>query len=113
MAAPLAVTAETFDREVLHSDLPVVVDFWAGWCVPCRMIQPVLEELADVYAGRLRFVAVDTDAHQELARRYGVLSIPTVDVFRGGELERTLIGAREKLAYVAELDKVLAEIADA
>ena len=111
MAVAPAVTAETFEREVLRSDLPVVVDFWADWCVPCRMVTPVLEELADVYAGRLRFVAVDTEAEPELSRWYGVLSIPTLYVFHGGELVRTLVGAREKLAYAAELDAALAEIA--
>ncbi|GEL48198.1 thioredoxin [Cellulomonas hominis] len=113
MAAPLAVTAETFEQEVLRSELPVVVDFWAEWCVPCRMIAPVLEELADAYDGRLRFVAVDTDANPELSRRYGILSIPTLYVFHGGELVRTLVGAREKLAYTAELDATLTEIAAA
>ena len=113
MSAPLAVTAETFEQEVLRSGLPVVVDFWAAWCVPCRMIAPVLEELADVYDGRLRFVAVDTDANPELSRRYGVLSIPTLCVFHGGELVQTLVGAREKLAYAAALDAALAEIAAA
>lgn len=111
MAVAPAVTAETFEREVLRSELPVVVDFWADWCVPCRMVTPVLGELADVYAGRLRFVAVDTEAEPDLSRRYGVLSIPALYVFHRGELLRTLVGAREKLAYAAELDAVLAEIA--
>jgi thioredoxin len=111
VATALAVTAETFEQEVLRSPLPVVVDFWAAWCVPCRMVTPVLEELAVTYAGRLRFVAVDTDANPELAQRYGILSIPTLYVFHQGELVRSLPGAREKLAYAAELDGALAEIA--
>lgn len=111
MSTALAVTGETFEQEVLRSPLPVVVDFWADWCVPCRMVTPVLEELAVTYAGRLRFVAVDTEAEAELARRYGVLSIPTLYVFHEGELVRALTGAREKLAYAAELDAALAEIA--
>ncbi|GIG34783.1 thioredoxin [Cellulomonas pakistanensis] len=111
MVAALAVTAPTFEQEVLRSPLPVVVDFWAAWCVPCRMVTPVLEELAGVYAGRLRFVAVDTEAEQDLTARYNVVSIPTLYVFHSGELVRTLVGAREKRAYAAELDAALTEIA--
>lgn len=111
MAALLAVTDETFEQEVLRSSTPTVVDFWAEWCAPCRMITPVLEELAVTYAGRLRFVAVDTDQQADLARRYGIGSIPTLSVFADGELIRSVVGAREKLAYVAEFDAALAEIA--
>lgn len=111
MAAPLAVTAGTFDQEVLRSPLPVVVDFWADWCVPCRMVAPVLEELARTYEGRLRFVSVDTEAEPDLAARYGVVSIPTLYVFHRGELVRTLVGAREKRAYAAELDSALEDVA--
>jgi thioredoxin 1 len=111
VSTALAVTGATFEQEVLRSPLPVVVDFWAAWCVPCRMVTPVLEELADTYAGRLRFVAVDTEAEQELTARYGIVSIPTLYVFHEGELVRALTGAREKLAYRTELDAALAEIA--
>jgi thioredoxin 1 len=111
VAAALAVTAGTFEQEVLRSPLPVVVDFWADWCVPCRMVTPVLEELAGVYAGRLRFVAVDTEAEHDLTARYNIVSIPTLYVFHEGELVRSLVGAREKRAYAVELDAALAEIA--
>ena len=111
MSAGTPVTAGTFEQEVLRSPLPVVVDFWADWCVPCRMVGPVLTELARTYEGRLRFVSVDTETEHQLAARYGVVSIPTLDVFHQGELVRSLVGAREKRAYAAELDAALAEIA--
>lgn len=108
---PAAVTTADFEQQVLRSELPVVVDFWAGWCVPCRLVTPVLDELAVTYAGRLRFVAVDTETESALVERYRIVSIPTLYVFHQGELVRTLVGAREKLAYAAELDAALAEVA--
>lgn len=111
MSTALAVTDGTFAQEVLRSSTPVVVDFGAEWCVPCRMVTPVLDELAVAYAGRLRFVTVDTDQQADLARRYGIGSIPTLSVFADGELVRSMVGARPKPAYAAELDAALAEIA--
>lgn len=107
MSSTAPVTDETFDTEVLGSDLPVVVDFWAPWCGPCRQVAPILEELAGVYDGRLRIVKVNTDENPETASRYGVVSIPTLNVYAGGELVRSLVGARPKPALVKEFDTVL------
>lgn len=97
---------DAFRTEVLESPLPVVVDFGAPWCAPCRAIAPVLVELAREFAGRVKVVTVDTDDNQELARAYGIVSIPTLYFFRAGELDRTLVGAhpkREIRAHVASL----------
>jgi len=86
IAKPLAVTEDTFEQEVLKSDLPVLVDFWAEWCGPCRMVAPIVEELAGEYTGRLKVAKVDVDDNQRLAIRYQIMSIPTLGVFRGGEM---------------------------
>lgn len=95
-AAPRTVTTADFDREVLDAsgERPVLVDFWAAWCGPCRMVAPVLERIASAYAGRARVAKVDTDAEPDLAMRYGVRSLPTLAVFRGGRLVDVLIGAQ-------------------
>jgi thioredoxin 1 len=90
----LDVTDATFDQEVLRSELPVVVDFWAPWCRPCRAIEPHLAALADAHAGRLRLVKLDVDTNLGVASRYGVLSLPTVILFADGEPRVTVLGAR-------------------
>jgi len=90
----LDVTDATFDQEVLRSELPVVVDFWAPWCRPCRAIEPHLVALADAHAGRLRLVKLDVDTNLGVASRYGVLSLPTVILFADGEPRVTVLGAR-------------------
>ncbi len=90
------VTDASFDDEVLKSDVPVLVDFWAEWCGPCKMIAPVLSEIADEYAGKLKICKVDVDANPEIPPKFGIRGIPTLILFKGGNAEATKVGALSK-----------------
>ena len=103
-----AVTDETFRAEVLESEVPVVAYFWAPWCGPCRMVSPVLAELSEQYEGRARIVKVNADENPGLVGDYGVVSIPTLNFFSGGELVSSLIGARPKSMIAEALEGALA-----
>ena len=96
------VNAQSFDRLISTSVVPVVVDFWAPWCGPCRMVGPVLQKLAADHAGKVSVAKVNVDENQELAARYGIMSIPTVMLFMGGELKSQIVGARNQKEYEAE-----------
>ena len=98
-----ADTPASFETEVLQSTVPVVVDFWAEWCGPCRMVGPELEKLADSYDGAIKVVKVDVDANQEVARRYGIQGIPTIALFRDGEAVSASVGAKPRAAIEADL----------
>lgn len=103
----LEITDATFDEVVLQSDKPVMVDFWAAWCGPCRMVGPIIDELSQEYKGKAVVGKVDVDANQEFAAKYGVRNIPTVLVFKGGELVNRQVGVAPKTTYSEALDAAM------
>jgi len=102
------VTDTTFESEVLQSKLPVLVDFWAAWCGPCKMIAPVLSEIADEYQGKLKVCKVDVDANPDVPAKFGIRGIPTLIVFRDGDAEATKVGALSKSQLTEFIDGALA-----
>lgn len=108
MSNVTSVTDDTFDAEVLGADGPVLVDFWAGWCQPCLKMAPIVDEVAAQHGDKLKVVKIDIDANPDVARRYGIVSIPTFNVYRGGELAKTIVGGRPKPALLDELQEFIA-----
>ena len=108
MASPLIVTLtqESFAQQVLQSPVPVLVDFWAEWCGPCKMISPLLDELADEYDGKVKIGKVNIDEQQALAAEYGVRAIPTLLLFNKGQVADQIVGARSKRDFKTSLDRV-------
>jgi thioredoxin 1 len=101
------VTAANFNEVVLKSSTPVLVDFWAEWCGPCRAVAPILEEISNEYAGKIKIVKLNTDEEGSVAMKYGISSIPTMNLFVGGEVVKSIVGARPKPAIVRELSEYI------
>jgi thioredoxin 1 len=108
MGSAVPVTSEQFEAQVVQSPVPVLVDFWAVWCGPCRAVAPSVEQLAVEYAGRLKVVKVDVDENMEVSVRYGVQSIPTLLLFKDGQPVERLVGAYPKPAILSRIQKHLA-----
>jgi thioredoxin 1 len=107
MADLLAVSDESFEREVLQSATPVLIDFWAPWCAPCRAISPVVEEIASDYAGKLKVVKMNVDDNPKTPQRFGVRGIPNLIIFQGGEVKEQIVGAVPKAQLVKAVGRVV------
>lgn len=107
MANILEVTDDSFDSEIVNSDIPAMVDFWAEWCGPCKMVGPVVEELAGEYQGKIKIAKMDVDNNRQTPTKFGIRNIPTLILFKDGEVKNTIIGAQSKSAIEEELKKLL------
>ena len=107
MSDVLQVTDDNFDSEIINSDLPAMVDFWAEWCGPCKMVSPIVEELARDYKGKIKIASLDVDGNRQIPAKFGIRNIPTLILFKSGEVAQTIIGAHPKSHIDEELKKLL------
>jgi thioredoxin 1 len=107
MSEVMQVTDDTFEEEILKSELPAMVDFWAEWCGPCKMVSPVVEELAGDYKGKIKIASMDVDKNRQTPAKFGIRNIPTLILFKGGDVAQTIVGAHPKSHIDEELKKLL------
>lgn len=107
MSSAASVTDASFEQEVLQSNQPVLVDFWAPWCGPCRMVAPIVDEIANDFAGQIKVFKLNTDENPNIASQYGIRSIPTLMIFKGGEKVDTVVGAVPKTTLSTTISKYL------
>ncbi|WP_019503139.1 thioredoxin [Pseudanabaena sp. PCC 6802] len=107
MSSAVAVTDSSFEQDVLGSEVPVLVDFWAPWCGPCRMVAPVVDEIAEQYDGKIKVVKLNTDENPNVASQYGIRSIPTLMIFKGGQRVDVVVGAVPKATLANAIEKYL------
>ncbi|MBN2693386.1 thioredoxin [bacterium] len=107
MVKPLEIKDATFDSEVLKSDIPVMVDFWAPWCVPCRAVAPIIEELAGDYEGKIKVCKVNTDENQRISAMLNIRSIPTIAFFLNGQVQDVIVGARPKKNFEKAIEAII------
>ena len=105
--AEVVITLENFEEEVVNSDVPVLIDFWAEWCMPCRMVAPIIDELAKEYEGKIKVGKINVDEENELAMKFRIMSIPTIGLFKNGKMVDKIIGARPKADFVRFIEKHL------
>jgi thioredoxin 1 len=101
------VSDETFDKEVLKSEVPVLVDFWAEWCQPCKMVRPIVEEMAQEYSGKIKVAEMNVDENTKFPSTYGVMSIPTLMIFKNGQPQQTMIGVQPRDVFKKNIDSAL------